>query len=76
MHTMTPAAPKPASSPHPRINVLLTDEEAERFEAYCRAKGFKKSTLVARLIREHLDREHFTEQRELFGQSTKSAGAA
>lgn len=74
--TMSPAAIKSAATAHPRINVLLTNEDAARFEAYCRAKGFKKSTLVARLIREHLDRENFAEQRELFGQSTKNAGAA
>lgn len=40
-----------------RVNVLLPQEEAERFEAYCKDKGFKKSTLIVRLIREHLDRE-------------------
>lgn len=73
---MGTSALKSATTAPPRINVLLTDEDAARFEAYCRAKGFKKSTLVARLIREHLDREHFAEQRELFGQSTKGAGAA
>lgn len=38
-----------------RIQVLMTKEEAHRFDAYCREKGFKKSTLIARLVREHLD---------------------
>lgn len=38
-----------------RITVLLDLEEAERFEAYCEKQGFKKSTLIARLVREHLD---------------------
>lgn len=54
-----------------RVHVLLPDAEGERFEAYCKAKGFKKSTLIARLIREHLDRERFGAQQELFrgGQS-------
>jgi hypothetical protein len=42
-----------------RIQVLMSDQDAGRFEAYCAAKGFKKSTLIARLIREHLDRENF-----------------
>ena len=37
----------------------MSDHDAGRFEAYCEAKGFKKSTLIARLIREHLDRENF-----------------
>ena len=49
-----------------RIQVLITPEEAERFENYCRDRGFKKSTLIARLIREHLDAEHYWPQRELF----------
>jgi len=49
-----------------RVQVLLSDDEAERFDAYCHAHGFKKSTLIARLIREHLDRERFPDQRSLF----------
>jgi hypothetical protein len=49
-----------------RVQVLMSREEAERFEAYCYEKGFKKSTLIARLIREHLAEEHFTQQQELF----------
>ncbi len=40
-----------------RVNVLLSADEAERFNAYCSRQGFKKSTLIARLVREHLDRE-------------------
>lgn len=49
-----------------RVQVLLSEDEAGRFDAYCRDHGFKKSTLVARLIREHLDRERFPDQRTLF----------
>lgn len=48
-----------------KISVLLSDAEEERFTAYCREKGFKKSTLVVRLIREHLDREGYANQRTL-----------
>jgi hypothetical protein len=48
-----------------KISVLLGDVEEERFTAYCREKGFKKSTLVVRLIREHLDREGYASQRSL-----------
>jgi hypothetical protein len=44
----------------------MSPEEAERFESYCRERGFKKSTLIARLIREHLSEEQFRPQRELF----------
>ena len=44
----------------------MSREEAERFESYCRERGFKKSTLIARLIREHLSEERFRPQQELF----------
>ena len=50
-----------------KISVLLTPEEAIRFEAYCEQRGHKKSTLIARLVREHLDREQFAVQAEMFG---------
>ena len=40
-----------------RVQVLLQPVEAERFERFCRQRGHKKSTLIARLIRDHLDRE-------------------
>jgi len=46
-------------SPNMKVSVLLSDEQAERFCRYCEEKGHKKSTLVARLIRDHLDREKF-----------------
>lgn len=38
-----------------RITVLLDPDLQARFSAYCLEKGHKKSTLIARLIREHLD---------------------
>ena len=49
-----------------RVQVLMSPEEAERFDSYCQERGFKKSTLIVRLIREHLDQEKFRPQRELF----------
>ena len=49
-----------------RVQVLMSREEAEHFEAYCHERGFKKSTLIARLIREHLAQEHFAQQKPLF----------
>lgn len=52
-------APHMAQASATRVQVLMSDHDAGRFEAYCEAKGFKKSTLIARLIREHLDRENF-----------------
>lgn len=48
-----------------KITVLLDHEEFERFENYCVAHGFKKSTLIARLIRDYLDANAFRLQREL-----------
>jgi len=43
-----------------RVQVLMKPAEAARFERYCEKRGHKKSTLVARLVREHLDREGHT----------------
>jgi metal-responsive CopG/Arc/MetJ family transcriptional regulator len=43
----------------PKITVLLKDEEFQRFDAYCRERGYKKSTLIARLIRQYLDLEGY-----------------
>lgn len=47
-----------------RVQVLMAPREAERFEHFCHQWGHKKSTLIARLIREHLDREA-SEQRPM-----------
>ncbi len=49
-----------------KITVLLGRAEFVQLDAYCREKGFKKSTLIARLIREHLASEGFSVQTELF----------
>lgn len=51
-----------------KISVLVPEAEARRFEAYCTETGHKKSTLIVRLIREHLDRERFFVQGSLYGQ--------
>ncbi len=57
-----------------RIAVLLTEAESAHFDAYCQTKGYKKSPLIARLIREHLDREGFSHQPDLLGAAaTKQA---
>lgn len=50
-----------------RVTVLLPKADSLRFAAYCEERGFKKSTLIVRLIRDHLDRERFQSQAELFG---------
>ena len=45
-----------------QVTVLLDQKAGDRFSAYCEQRGFKKSTLIARLVREHLDREGFASQ--------------
>ena len=42
-----------------KITVLLDQEEFARFDSYCRDRGFKKSTLIARLIRQFMDLEGY-----------------
>ncbi len=42
-----------------KISVLLSDHEYERLDTYCRDRGYKKSTLVARMIRQYLDMEGY-----------------
>lgn len=49
-----------------RVQVLMPKTEADRFESYCRKMGYKKSPLIARLVREHLDKEAFDPQQDLF----------
>ena len=55
-----------------KISVIMPDEDARRFNAYCKAKGYKKSTLIVRLIREHLDKEQFGLQQEIFDKNLHS----
>jgi hypothetical protein len=42
-----------------KISVILSATELDRFNCYCTDRGYKKSTLIRRLIREHLERENF-----------------
>jgi hypothetical protein len=53
----------------PRFQVILTNEESERFAAYCARTGHKKSTLAARLIREYLNLQGFAHQPDLLSRS-------
>lgn len=64
--------PQDETKPH-KLSVLLDAAESERFHNYCREKGFKKSTLIARLIREHLDHERYQLQGNLFSQGKSSS---
>jgi hypothetical protein len=47
------------------INVILSPDDYRRFSTYCAQRGYKKSPLVARLIRDYLDSEKFAMQTEL-----------
>ncbi|MBA2920634.1 hypothetical protein GON01_06435 [Sphingomonas sp. MAH-20] len=49
----------------------MSRPDAERFERFCELHGHKKSTLIARLVRDHLDREGFAMQREFFNESAR-----
>lgn len=58
-----------------KITVLLDHEEFQRFEDYCAECGFKKSTLIARLIKDHLNAQGFQPRRELPLASPNAASA-
>ena len=45
--------------------------EAVRFASYCREKGYKKSPLIVGLVGEHLDRETFNPQTDLFNREQR-----
>ncbi len=53
------------ASKRTRVSVILKEQEFQRLEEYCWSMGFKKSTLIARLIRDHLDSESFQVQQPL-----------
>ena len=59
-----------------RVNVLFSEDEAERFNAYCSRHGFKKSTLIARLVRDHLDREDRKQSRKQSSEAGRKEPAA
>jgi hypothetical protein len=41
-----------------KVTVLFDREDFEALDNYCTQFAFKKSTLIARLVREHLSREN------------------
>jgi hypothetical protein len=55
-----------------KVSVLLPDEDAHRFEAYCEEFGHKKSTLIARLVRDFLNRENYPAQRSFYAEQAKN----
>ena len=54
-------------NPTRKISVLLPEEEAGQFDKYCQQLGYKKSTLIVRLIREHLEKQGFQPEFDLSG---------
>lgn len=56
-----------------KVSVLLPHEEAHRFEAYCEEYGYKKSTLIARLVRDFLNRENYPTQQRFYAEQVKSS---
>jgi hypothetical protein len=57
-----------------KITVLLSDEEFDRFDRYCQERGFKKSTLIARLIRQYLDLEGYGMSNNVFARGPRGGG--
>lgn len=49
----------------PKVTVLMSDDAFDQLDRYCKRGGYKKSTLIVRLVREHLEREGFQKQTEL-----------
>lgn len=47
-----------------RINITIDDEIDKEFTEYCKEKGFKKSGLVERLIREYLTINNDSQKKE------------
>ena len=40
-----------------KISLLLNERDEARLSAFCFANGHKKSTLIAKLVRDHLDEQ-------------------
>ena len=63
-----------ANSGTNKITVLLPNEEFRRFGDYCREHGFKKSTLIARLVRDLLINAEKEEEKEKVAASEQNPG--
>ena len=53
-----------------KVSVLLGADDFEQFETYCQIRGHKKSTLIVRLIKNHLEQEGYVFQKKLFEAKT------
>lgn len=58
-----------------KVTVLLSKEQFGLFDAYCQLRGFKKSTLIARLVRDHLVAEGFSPRGAISPSLSGEAGA-
>jgi hypothetical protein len=52
-----------------KISVILSEDDADRFDRYCSKMGYKKSTLIVRLIRDHLAEQQFELQLNMLDQN-------
>lgn len=57
-----------------KISFLLERKTAHRFDAYCREKGFKKSSLIARPVREYLEKDERGQTASLFEDLSQEEG--
>lgn len=48
---------KSAESGQVKVSVLLRREDAERFSVFCEVEAHKKSTLIAKLVHDFLERQ-------------------
>ena len=57
---LTQAVPDPGRSAMKRkkVSVLLDEAEYAKFRDFCQERGYKKSTLISKLIRDFLASEH------------------
>lgn len=51
--------------PMPKLSVLLDRVTFDLFERFCAERGLKKSTFIAKLVRDHLRQEGFANQMDL-----------
>ncbi|NTF83611.1 hypothetical protein [Rhizobium rhizogenes] len=54
-----------------KISVLLPEPDASRFDLYCRHRGFKKSTLIVRLIKEFMEKDEESRPNESAGEQSE-----
>lgn len=55
-----------------RVTLILLDDLAIRLKAYCEESGHKKSPLIARLVKRHLDAEFPTSEMNSGGRNQRT----